>query len=143
MRVVGRGLRIPGPASAYWPQSLTNGMPLERFGKMESAAVKPEIRWQRSNVCWLAAAPRGYRPPSSTLACAMARRAFTSNPNERLTLQMYVMFVAQENNKFGEHYHPRARDTLGEEQLPPDLERELSHDRILRPAPGNQYRLVR
>jgi hypothetical protein len=69
----------------------------------------------------------------STLACAMARWAFASYPNERLTPHRILpVFIVQETTNLVESVTQDLRRMLGDEELPADLVRGLmSKQRLL------------
>jgi hypothetical protein len=69
----------------------------------------------------------------STLACAIARWALSSDPNERLTpRRMLPVFIVQETTNLVESVTQELRRMLGEEELPADLVRGLmSKQRVL------------
>jgi hypothetical protein len=62
----------------------------------------------------------------STLACAMARRAFAADPDQRLAPhRMLPVFVVQETTNLVETVSEVLRRMLGDEELPADLVRGL------------------
>jgi hypothetical protein len=68
----------------------------------------------------------------STLACALARWAFASDPNERLAAhRMLPVFVVQDTTNLTETVTQELRRMLGEEELPNDLVRGLMAKRRL------------
>jgi hypothetical protein len=68
----------------------------------------------------------------STLACALARWAFASDPNERLAPhRMLPVFVVQDTTNLTETVTQELRRMLGEEELPNDLVRGLMAKRRL------------